>query len=159
LWETLVLCLVAFMLFRPGFFWDKIFPPYIDKPGTEIVQIVEDMDSGAMLRMKIKGEKMDGTEFTKAVMFPVGEAKTGAERLNEIGFETRVEEGKVLVDNVVFSSNAEKMGIDFDQEILEVKMPAKRLPKQIVFFPAIAIFAVIYVIQKKRRDRLELATA
>ncbi|MCP4022673.1 MAG: TRAP transporter permease, partial [Desulfobacteraceae bacterium] len=155
LWETLVLLLVAFMLFRPGFFWDKVFPPYIDKPGIEIAQIVEQMDEGAMLRVKIKGEKMDGTEFTKAVMFPVGTAKTGAERLNEIGFETREEEGKVFIDNVVFASNAEKMGIDFDQEIIQVKMPSKRLPKQIMFFPAIALFAFIYTVQRKRREKLE----
>jgi hypothetical protein len=36
-----------------------------------------------------------------------------------IGIETREEDGKILVDNVVFSSLAEKAGIDFDQEILE----------------------------------------
>ncbi|MDD9304757.1 MAG: DUF3394 domain-containing protein [Desulfobacter sp.] len=62
--------------------------------------------------------------------------------------------GKVLVDNVVFSSNAEKMGIDFDQEILQVKLPSDRPPKQIMFIPALALMALIYLLQKKRKERL-----
>ncbi|MCK5097606.1 MAG: DUF3394 domain-containing protein, partial [Desulfobacteraceae bacterium] len=92
----------------------------------------------------------------KALMFPVGESKPGAEMLREIGFETRNEDGKILVDNVVFSSNAEKMGVDFDQEILMVKMPSDRLPKQLVFIPALGLFALIYFLQRRRRDKLAL---
>ncbi|MCP3900392.1 MAG: TRAP transporter permease, partial [Desulfobacteraceae bacterium] len=153
-YETIALLLVTFALFRPGYFWDKIYPPFDEKPGTEIVQIVENMEPGSMIRLNIKGEDMNGKSFTKALMFPVGRAKTGVERLNEIGFETRNEDGKVLIDNVVFSSNAEKMGVDFDQEILKIKIPADRLPKQLVFFPALALFALIYTLQRKRRDKL-----
>ena len=37
-------------------------------------------------------------------MLPVGEGSTGSERLAEIGIETRNEESKILIDNVVFSS-------------------------------------------------------
>jgi hypothetical protein len=97
---------------------------------------------------------MKGKEYTKALMFPVGEAATGAERLTDIGFEIRNEDGKVLVDNVAFSSNAEKMGIDFDQEIFKIQIPAERLPKQLVFFPALALLVFIYTLQRKRRKRL-----
>ncbi len=154
LWETLALCLVAFILFRPGYLWDKMFPPYEEKPGTELVKIVETMKPKAMLRLLIKGEKSDGTEFTKSVMVPVGSAKTGAERLNEIGFETRNEAGKVYVDNVVFSSKAEKIGIDFDQEIMNVKIPTQRLPKQLMFIPALGLLFLIITIQRRRRDSL-----
>jgi TRAP transporter 4TM/12TM fusion protein len=157
IWETVALLLIAFTLFRPGFFWDKLFPPYIQKPGTQIVSIVEGLEPGAMLRLSIKGETMDGDEYTKALMLPVGDAKPGIERLNDIGFEIRNEDGKVLVDNVVFSSNAEKMGIDFDQEIVEIQIPSERMPKQIMFLPALALLALIYILQRKRRDIFEAA--
>ena len=156
IYETVALLLIAFVLFRPGYFWDKFFPPFEEKPGSELVQIVETMESGSLLRLKIKGENMDGDEYTKSMMLTVGTAKSGIERLDEIGFETRTEEGKVLVDNVVFGSNAEKMGIDFDQEILLVKMPSKRLPKQLMFIPALALLAMIYTMQRKRRDSLAI---
>ncbi|MCK5313276.1 MAG: TRAP transporter permease [Desulfobacteraceae bacterium] len=153
-YETIALLLVTFALFRPGYFWDKIYPPYVEKPGIEIVQIVENMEQGSMLRLDVRGENMKGKIYTKSLMFPVGSAKTGVEKLNEIGFETRNEEGRILVDNVVFGSNAVKMGIDFDQEILMVKMPSERLPKQLMFLPALALFALIYTLQRRRRDKL-----
>ncbi len=154
IWETIALLLIAFTLFRPGYFWDMAFPPFIEKPGTELVQVVEDLEPGSMLRLNIKGETMNGDEYTKAMMFPVGAGKTGVERINDIGFETRNEDGKILVDNVVFSSNAEKMGIDFDQEILLIKIPSDRLPKQLMFIPALALLALVYSMQRKRRDTL-----
>jgi len=154
IWETLVLLLVTFMLFRPGYFWDKFYPPYIEKPGIELVQIVETLEPGTMVLLNIKGENMKGKEYTKLLMLPVGNAKSGVERLNEIGFETRNEDGKVLVDNVVFGSKAVKMGVDFDQEILMVKVPAKRPPRELVFIPAFLLIAVIYSVQRKRRNRL-----
>jgi C-terminal processing protease CtpA/Prc len=106
----------------------------------------------------VKGEKDDGSEFTKTVMLPVGDSKTAAERLAEIGIETRNEEGKTLIDNVVFSSAAEKAGIDFDQEILNIQVPAKRPPKQIMFIPAILLLSLVWFIQRGRSRKLEEAT-
>ncbi len=153
-YETIALLLVTFTLFRPGFFWDKVYPPFEEKPGIQLVQIVENLEPGSMLRLKIKGENMKGKEYTKALMFTVGNAQNGVDRLNEIGFETRTEEGKVLVDNVVFSSNAEKMGIDFDQEILMVKIPSKRPSKQLMFIPALGLLALVFFVQRRRRDKL-----
>jgi len=97
---------------------------------------------------------MNGDEFSKTVMLPVGDQESGKARLDAIGIETRNEEGKILVDNVVFGSAAEKAGIDFDQEIINIQMPTDRLPKQLVFIPAYALFALIYIIQNRRRKAL-----
>ncbi len=158
IWETVALLLVAFTLFRPGFWWDRVFPPLVNEPPARLEQTVQDMEPGAQLRIKLKGEKMDGTEFTKTVMLPVGEEKTAAERLAGIGIETRTEEGKTLIDNVVFSSAAEKAGIDFDQEILNIQVPAKRPPKQLMFIPAVLLYAAVAFLQRGRRRKLEAAT-
>ena len=153
-YETIALLLVAFTLFRPGFWWDMVFPEFEVKPGIELMHTVEKTEPGRMLRLQIKGEDMKGEAYEKAMMLPVGEGATAFDRLNDIGFEVRTEEDKVFVDNVVFGSNAEKMGIDFDQEIVMVMMPADRLPKQIVFIPALALLGVIYLLQKRRKERL-----
>lgn len=48
------------------------------------------------------------------------------------------------------------MGVDFDQEIQLVKMLLERLPKQLIFIPALALPALIYFLQRKRRDKLAL---
>jgi TRAP transporter 4TM/12TM fusion protein len=159
IWETAALLLIAFTLFRPGFWWDMAFPPLTEEPAAKLEQMVAEMEPGAQVRIRLKGEKMDGSEFFKTVMLPVGDGATGAERLEAIGIETRDEEGKVLIENVVFSSAAEKAGIDFDQEILNIQVPSHRPPKQLMFIPAMALYALIWFLQRGRKRKLEAAAA
>lgn len=151
IWETAALLLVALLLFRPGIVWDKIFPPLLEEPPSQIEKYVEDMDPGSALRIMLKGEKMNGKEFTKTIMLTVGDEATGVERLSGVGIETRVEEGKVYIDNVVFSSAAEKSGVDFDQEILNIQVPSHRLPPEIMYFPAAGLYVLIWLIQYRRK--------
>jgi TRAP transporter 4TM/12TM fusion protein len=153
LWETAALLLVAFTLLRPGFWWDMVFPPLKEEPASNLEQMVEEMEPGSQLIIEVKGEDLKGSEFTKAVMLNVGDEKTGAERLTGIGIEARNEDGKILIDNVVFASAAEKAGIDFDQEILNIKVPAKIPPKQWMFIPALALAALVWFVQRGRKNR------
>ena len=134
-----------------------VFPPLAKEPAIKLEQIVENMEPNSQLRLMLKGEDMDGKGFTMTVMLKVGAAKTGAERLDEIGFETRNEGGKILIDNVVFSSAAEKVGIDFDQEILNIQVPSERLPKQLMFIPVLLLLALIWFSQRARKNKLEAA--
>ncbi len=159
IWETLALLLVAFTLFRPGFFWDQLYPELSEQPADNLAQLVEEMEPGSQLRMTLKGEKLDGTEFTMAVMLPVGDEPSGAERLQGIGFETRKEDGKILIDNVVFASAAEKAKVDFDQEVLNIQVPNPRPPKQLMFIPALVLLGLIGFIQKGRIKKQKAASA
>ncbi len=149
-WETAALLLVAFTLFRPGFFWDEIYPPLTEKPATELVQVLEQIPAGGQLRLRLKGEKMSGKEYEMTVMLPVGDEPTGAEKLAGLGIETIEEDGKVVVDMVGFGSAAEKAKIDFDQEILSVQMPTERPNKEFMFFPALLLLALIWFLQRGR---------
>lgn len=155
IWETAALLLVAFTLLRPGFWWDMEFPPLVEEPSTKLVQMVEEMEPGSQLIIEVKGEDLKGKSYTKAVMLNVGSERTGAERLTGIGLETRNEDGKVLIDNVVFGSAAEKAGIDFEQEILNIKVPTKIPPKQLMFIPALALAALVWIAQRRRKKRQE----
>jgi len=159
IWETAALLLVAFTLFRPGFFWNQVYPELNEQPADNLAQLVEEMEPGSQLRMTLKGEKLDGTEFTMAVMLPVGDEPTGAERIQAIGFETREEEGKILIDNVMFSSSAEKAKIDFDQEVLNVQVPNPRPPKQLMFIPALMLLVLVWFLQKGRIKKQQTAAA
>ncbi len=157
-WETIALLLAAFTLFRPGFFWDELYPELIEEPAANLIQVVEKLDPGKQLRLTVKGEKMNGTGYVMTVMVPVGDEATGAERLQGIGFETRNEDGKVLIDNIVFASAAEKANIDFDQEILAVQLLNDRPPKQLMFIPAMLLLGFIWFRQRKRLQK-QLAVA
>jgi hypothetical protein len=149
-WETFGLLLIAFTLFRPGYFWDRIYPPLVERPPTELVQTLDDLEPGSQLRLELKGEKMSGEEYTMTVMLPVGNEPTGAERLSAIGIETIEEDGKVIVDMVGFSSPAERAKIDFDQQILSIQMPTDRPNKEYMFLPALLLLGLIVFFQRGR---------
>jgi TRAP transporter 4TM/12TM fusion protein len=150
-YETLALLLVTFTLLRPGFFWDKVYEPYHEEPGIYLLEAMEKQDENTMIHLVVKGETMDGDEYTKAMMLPVGKEGAPEDRLREVGFEVMQEDGKMIVNNMMFGSNAERMGIDFDQEIVSVMMEADRPPKQLMFFPALALLGLIYFLQKRRQ--------
>jgi hypothetical protein len=153
IWETAALLLVAFTLFRPGFWWDMVYAPLVKESPVQLEQIVEGMAPDSRLRIEVQGEDLRGKLYTKTLMLKVGDEATGKDKLGGIGIEIRNEEGKILVDNVVFSSLAEKAGMDFDQEILNVQLPSKRPPKQLMFIPAILLYALVWFIQKTRKKK------
>ncbi len=158
-WETVALLAIAFTLFRPGFIWDKIHPPLIDLPATELVQQLDKMEPKSQIRLEVAGENMNGDFITLNVMLPVGDEATGEEKLAAIGIETREEEGKVLVDMVGFGSPAEKAKIDFDQEIVKLQLPNDRPAKQWMYIPAVIFLSLIIFVQLGRSRKEKLAVA
>jgi len=152
LWESLALILVAFTLFRPGFWMDYIYPPLQTVSPKEIYSIAEKLPSDAQIRVQVKGEDLDDRPVDKVVMLPVGKPGKGIDRVKFAGLELREEEGKIFVDNIVFGSTAEKQKIDLDYEIASIQIKADRPPKQLFYIPAILLFLVIVMVQRRRRD-------
>jgi len=159
LWETGLLLVIAFILFRPGFFWDMVYPELETRPATELEQFISDLPSGKQLRLTLKGEKMNGDEFTMVVSLAAGKKAPAEERLLAMGLATRNEDGRVFVDNVVFNSPAQKARIDWDQEILNIQTLTDRPPKQWMFIPALALLALVWLSQKRRVRRAAMTTA
>ncbi len=159
LWESLALILIAFTLFRPGFWMDMIYPPLKSVPATEIYKIAEGMPEDAQIRIRVVGEDLEERKIDKVVMLPLGPKGDGKERLMNAGLELRFEDGKAFVDNIVFGSTAERQKIDFDYEIPSVQVKADRPPRQLFFIPAIALLGFIIMLQRRRQAVLEAATA
>ncbi|PIE57215.1 MAG: C4-dicarboxylate ABC transporter [Desulfobulbus propionicus] len=159
IWETLALLLVAFILFRPGFFWDRIFPELEDNPASALIKVLDSKEAGEQLRLKVRGQRLDGSEFSSTVMVPVGEGADGLQRLQSIGLETRDEAGRVIIDMVMWGSAAHKAELAMDQEILSVQTLLERPPKQLMFIPALALLAVVWGSQRRRIRRRSVATA
>jgi TRAP transporter 4TM/12TM fusion protein len=151
IWESLALLLVAFTLFRPGFWWDEIYAPTDDIPATEIVERAAQVPKGGKLRLFVQGENLDGKFVSRMVQLPLGDGPDGEARLREAGLEVRIEDGKVLADNVGFGSPAQEVGIDFDWEIVNLQARADRPPKHLMFIPALALLGLIAWLQLRRR--------
>jgi TRAP transporter 4TM/12TM fusion protein len=151
LWESAALILIAFTLFRPGFWWDMAYPPLIEADPTHIEQAAEAVPAGGSLRISVHGTSIEGDEVSKSVVLPMGAAGPGAERLANAGLELRQEDGKVIIDMIGFASPAEKAGLDFDFEITGVLQPNDRLPPEVVWLPALVLLAGLAWLQRRRR--------
>ncbi len=151
LWEVLALMLIAFTLFRPGFWMDEIYPPLESIPANDIFDIAGKMPVDSQIRIRVVGEDLEGREIDKVVMLPIGAAGSGEDRLFEAGLELLIDDGKVIVDNVVFGSTAERQKIDFDFEIASVQVKADRPPRQLFYIPALLLLGLIVMLQRRRR--------
>jgi len=157
LWESLALLLVAFTLFRPGFWMDQIYPPLEAAPASEIYAYAEAMAEDALIRVEVKGEDLDGKPVDKIVMLPLGPKAPGEARLRSAGLELRFEDGRAFVDAVEFGSAAERQKIDFDFEIASVQRQADRPPKQLFYLPALALLGLVVLLQRRRQGAADAA--
>jgi len=151
IWEIAALLLVAFTLFRPGYWMDKMIPPLESVDPTTISQVAEGMRENAQIRVQVRGEDLEGKKVDKVVMLPLGAKGAGKDRLANAGLELRTEDSKVYIDNIVFGSAAEKQKLDFDWEIVSVQQKADRPPKQLFFIPALVVLGLVIMLQRGRR--------
>ena len=79
----------------------------------------------------------------------------GVARLKEAaGLELKAEEGKLVIDNLVFGGVAEKQKLDFDWEIASVKVEnADRPAKQWLYILAAGLLALVWFSQRSRVRR------
>lgn len=150
-YENILLLLIAFTLFRPGFWMDIVHDPYRDIPPAQLVQALEMVDEDSQLRLRIRGEDAVGDvrDFSLLVAIPDGE--TGEEKLEKLGLMTYEQDGKVLIDSVTFGSPAAELGLQFDQEILAVRAPTDRVAKEWMWLPALLLFALVVWMQRRRK--------
>ena len=159
-WETLALLLITFTLFRPGFFMDMIYDPLEKVEATKIYEVAESLPAKSQIRVHVKGETLEGDLVDKVVMLPVGDPAPGKERIEMVaGLELREEDGKMLVDNIVFGGPAEKQKIDFDWEIVDIQVKAETPDKRWFYIPAIVLLIIVWKTQSARRDRDKLTPA
>ncbi|MAN80390.1 MAG: C4-dicarboxylate ABC transporter [Magnetovibrio sp.] len=150
IWETVVLLVLAFSFFRPGFWMDMISAPYIDYKPAEMATAFENTPEGEKVRLMISGKDDIGNPRKWMVVLPVGPSASGAERIKAVGLTLREEDGKVLIDDVAFGSEAKKVGLDWDQEITKVLQPADQVNKYWIYLPALLILCLVVLAQKAR---------
>ncbi len=150
-WETVLLLALTFTFFRPGFWWDMIYPEHELYPGTDIYQVTEQLHPGEALELVVSGDKMNGEHVTKTVRLPFDErAKTAAERVSSMGLMLTEKGQDMIVDMVEFGSPAEASGIDFDWKIDSIIVESERPMKEWVFIPALFLTLLLIWNQKRR---------
>ncbi|RBW50281.1 TRAP transporter permease [Marinobacter sp. F3R11] len=150
-WETIGLLLITFTLFRPGFWWDEIYPPTNDHPGVELLQHVDKVAPGQPIVLQASGMSLSGDDVSKYMELPLPAGDTPEERLAAAGLEVSAAGDVMNIDFVNFGSDAEKAGLGFGWVIETVQVENPRPPKELMFIPALLLLGLLAFLQLRRR--------
>jgi len=156
LYESLALLLVAFTLFRPGFWMDMIEPEYAERPPAELFEIVERTPANSFLRLRVSGyDPQSFDDVTKTVMLNLGPRAEPPQRLMHAGMMVAPLGDAVSVTQVIERGDAARYGVGTGWDIEQVLVPnPERPPKELMFIPALLLLGLVYLLQR-RRARLQ----
>ncbi|GMG81017.1 TRAP transporter permease [Paralimibaculum aggregatum] len=159
IWESALLLLVAFSLFRPGFWMDMVVPPHVETAPTEIAEAAAATPEGEDLRLRVLGVNELGDPLEFVALLPLEAGATGEERLENAGVVLVERDGKIIIDDVLYDSAAAKAGLDWDQEVLRVLRPTDQPSKYLMFLPAFLVLGLVIMLQRARAPKPAPATA
>ena len=162
IWESAILLLVAFTLFRPGFWLDRVQAPFTSEQGSKVYEVVDEVAPDGTATFVVSGPNFNtGEEDSTTLLVSLGETEEASDRLRTAGLDVRVEDGIAIVDEpLVGTPYFELIGNLFDfyaddpVKISEIKKPAARMPKEIFYLPAILLFGLVYWLQRRRTPKV-----
>ncbi len=166
LWESAVLLLVAFTLFRPGYWLDQFQPPHLQVEPTKVYEIVRDIPQNGVMSIVVSGPDFDTGEIkSTTVLVPLGDLAEAERRLSGAGLTVTNEDGQMRIEEPFVGTDLFiKIGDLFDfysdtpVVIDHIQQPSERMPKEIFYIPALIVLAGVVLVQSRRKKR-ELATA
>lgn len=149
-YENVILLLVAFSLFRPNFWMDRIVAPYDRIAPTQLMQMVEQAPAGEDLRIWIEGEDLNGNPVNKGMLLPLGEVGTAAERLERFGLRLMSMGDEISVTSVKFRSKADKAGFKQGQKVTAIEKESNQPAPEWIYIPTLGVLALVVFAQRRR---------
>jgi len=159
LWESAVLLLCCFALFRPGWFLDQLYPPNYELPGAELLSKVAQAPANQRITLVVEGMNLEGDNVRKTVSIPLGDPQEPRLRLRAVGLGVAPLGEKVTITNVAFGSYAKRIGLDAGYEVVAVLQPTDRPSRAIPAIIALIIAGGIAGLQITRRRRAAAVVA
>lgn len=152
LWESAVLMMVCFALFRPDWWLNQIHPPTVELPASELLNQVAQAPAGRRIAFIVEGTTIEGDDVRKSVSLDLGEQKaTPQERLRAAGLTVAGLGNQLTISNVAFGSYAKRIGLEPGYQIVAVVQPAPGRPSTIwVILPAFALAGLVAWLQRRR---------
>ncbi len=143
--EMAVLAFVVLALFRPGFFMDRIYPPYTELSVQELSRGVEAEE----VRLHVTRETRYGERFRLFVFPREGD---GALNWSTLGITAEAtEDGAIRVTDPGFMSRADRLGVQRGDIITRADRSVPGQPaKELMFIPALLLLSLVVWWQRRR---------
>ena len=158
-WESIALLLVAFTLFRPGFWLDYVQAPYSNLDGVQVIETAANMPNNEPLRLVVEGPDFDNPDeiSQRTILVELEEGADGTAKLEAAGLLVRTEDGKAILDEpfagTPFFSELQSFDFYGDQPVVisKVQMETSRMPKEIFYIPALVLLLIVILFQRRRQ--------
>jgi len=159
IWESLMLLLVAFTLFRPGFWLDRVQAPYNVQPGSELIQVAQAHPVGEPLRLLVTGPDFDYPDKMAQItlLADLGEAGDGQTRLEQAGLTVVMDaDGAALEEPFAGTAFFQTLQMfDFYADpivrVEQVQLPSERIAKEVFYLPALLLLGIVVLLQRRRQ--------
>jgi len=151
LYESLILAVVCFTLFRPTFWLDQIEPPYAVQGPEKVLATADATPKDGALRLRFETERRSGAAVARTVRLTLGTGATGLDRIRATGLTLAADGGKLVARAVRLGSQAAKLGIRQGDEVVGLLVPAQRASPQWFMLPAVLLFGAVVLLQWRRR--------
>ncbi|MDP1742529.1 TRAP transporter permease [Polaromonas sp.] len=153
-WEIILLTMAVTLLFRPGFFMDRITPEYRDVSAVQVFEVAKAADPNDQMVMLIKGTTIEGEEVTKTVALRLGAAGAeGRKRLADAGLQLVPLGDQVQIGALKFGSRAHKGGFEQGWDVAMLKVKADRPSKHWFYLPGLLLIVLVWWLQGRRMRR------
>ncbi len=149
-WETAILLIATFMLFRPNFFMDQLYSPWESRAARQLYAIAKELPEDENLVVVLEGTNVEGEDIMKTVSVQLGKPGEGRARLSAVGVTFTVLGDEVRVATVKFGSRAKRGGFEQGWKLKEVKVRSDAPSEHWVFVPAYAFVAFVFFLQRRR---------
>ena len=149
-WESALLLVAVFMLFRPNYFMDQLYAPWEARPAKDLYAVVKELPESQNLVVELEGTNIEGDEITKTVSVQLGKPEEARKRLAASGVTFTVLGDEVRIATVKFGSRAKRGGFEQGWKVKAVKVRADAPSEHWVFIPALALVAFVWFLQRRR---------
>jgi TRAP transporter 4TM/12TM fusion protein len=151
-WETVLLLLICFTLFRPQFWMDRIYPPFDTTPAARLASVVDATPQGGALRLRIQTTDITGEDVTKAVRLKIGAPAPAAERLTAAGVGVSGIGTSPVISSVRPGSEAARLKLKPGDRIESLNVANTERPSPFLFaIPAVILLGSLALLQRRRR--------
>jgi TRAP transporter 4TM/12TM fusion protein len=160
-YETAALLLACLLLFRPDIAMDRIYPPLVDAPASQLMQRVDAAPTGSRIIVVIEGEDIDdGRMVRKTIGLPLSDEGDARTRLATSGADFVRRGNDWVVSQVRFGSYAKRMRLEPGWTVIGLKVHAERPSQYWIFAPAFLLIGLVWLVQRgRRRPKQTIAAA
>jgi TRAP transporter 4TM/12TM fusion protein len=151
-WESLLLLVIAFSLFRPGYWRDQFYPPQVLQPAQAIVQHLSQLGAGEAVLLQVEVAEEDGSRRLRKVRLALPQPGS-SHSLQQLGFITEPNGDSLRVSDIAFMSPAEAAGLDpgYTLNIHGYYSELSQPPKGLFLLPPLLLLGGLGWLQYRRR--------